>query len=187
MPSVHDCLLVCRRSTCLFARNEPGADPDSLSAPRQIGRQTSAVIHSTSTNDQDGSTGERRFLSLDCVHDGRDQDRGRHVPGVSTSFTSLSADEIDACLEGLSDVLGVSNHLVRGLVIKNGDSGNFVVSTYVHDEDPRGVKFLDDPLRRDTDSRHKESSLLLHSQTKGAVKGCSVLDGGWTHLDDNIN
>ena len=45
-----------------------------------------------------------------------------------------------------------------------------VVSTHVHNEDSRGVKFLDNPLGRDADSRHKESSLLLHGQTKGAVK-----------------
>ena len=71
---------------------------------------------------------------------------------MSASFASLSADEIDACFEGLSDVLGVSNHLICGLVIENGDSGNFVVSTYVHDENSRGVKFLDNPLGRNTDS-----------------------------------
>ena len=155
MPSIHHRLLVCRRDPSLFARDEPGAHPDrSLGAPKQIGRQTSAVIRPTGTNDQDGSTGERRFLSLDCVYDGRDQDRGGHVPGVSASFTGLSADKIDACLEGLSDVLGVSNHLVRSLVIENGDSGNLAVSMCIHDGDSRGVKFLDKPLWRNTNSRH---------------------------------
>lgn len=113
MPSIHDRLLMHRRGPSLLASDEPGTHPDSLSSPSQVCRQTPAIIYRPSTDDQDGFTGEGRFLPFDCVHDGRDQDRSGHVTGVSAALASLSADEIYTNFEGLGDMLGVTDHLVR--------------------------------------------------------------------------
>jgi len=112
MTSIHDRLLVHRWCTSLLASYEPGTDPHGLGAPSQVGRETPTVVNGTGTDNQDGSTGERRFLSFDHVHDGRDQDRGRHVAGVSTSLTGLSADNVDTNFESFGDMLGMANHLV---------------------------------------------------------------------------
>ena len=123
--SIHDGLLVHRWGAGLLASDEPGADPHGLSAPGQVCRQTSTVVHGTGTNDQDGSTGEGGFPPPDFIHDGGDQDRSGHVTGVSASFAGLCADEIDADFESLRDVLGVTDHLIRekgvGLVACVGD------------------------------------------------------------------
>jgi hypothetical protein len=72
--SIHDGLLVHRWGARLLASDEPGADPHSLSAPGQVCRQTSTVVHGAGTNDQDRSTGEGGFLPFDLIHDGGNQD-----------------------------------------------------------------------------------------------------------------
>jgi len=113
MSSFHDRLLVHGWGTRLLASDEPGSDPHGLGAPSQIGRETSTVIHGAGTDDQDGSTGERGFLSFDFVYDGRDQDRSGHVAGVSASFTGLRADEVNAGFESLGDVLRMTDHLIN--------------------------------------------------------------------------
>ena len=112
MSSVHDRLLVHRWGARLFASDEPGTDPNGLSAPSQVGRETPAVVYGSSTDHQHGSTGKRGLLSSDFVYDGGDKDRSGHVAGVPASFTGLSADEVDADFESLGDVFRVADHLM---------------------------------------------------------------------------
>ena len=131
MSGIHDRFLVHRWSTGLLASNKPGTDPHGLSTPGQVGRKTSTVVHCAGADNQDGSTSERGFLSLDFVHDSGNQDRRRHIAGVSASFTSLSTDQVNADFESLGDVLGMTDHLMGGenevlvawLVLIYGDRG----------------------------------------------------------------
>ena len=74
-------------------------------------RETSAVAHGTGTDDQYGSTSERRFLSPGFVHNGQGEDRSGHVASVSAFFTSF---------ESLRDMLEVTDDLVDGGRRKRG-------------------------------------------------------------------
>jgi hypothetical protein len=123
MSSIHNRLLMHRRGTRLLTSNEPGADPHGLSAISQVGREAPTVVHGAGTDDQDRPTSQRGCLSFDFVHDGGDQDRGGHVARVSASFTGLSADEVDADLESLGNVLGMTDHLINS---ENAVSVGFV-------------------------------------------------------------
>ena len=60
--------------------------------------------------------------------------------------------------------------------------------TYVHDEDPSRVEFLDDPFGRNAHSRHEKGGLLLHAQNNLRVQWTMTQAWGvWTHLDDNVD
>ena len=96
---------------CL-ASDEPGFDPDRLSTPSQIDRQTPTVVHCAGTNDQDGFTDERRFLSFHFVHAGGDQDRGEYVADVPAPFTGLNADEVDVDVENFGGALRMADHVM---------------------------------------------------------------------------
>ena len=144
-----------------------------MSAPSQVGRETSTVVHCTGTDDEDGSAGERGFLSFDFVHDGGDQDRSGHVAGVSASFTGLSANQVNTGFENLGDVLGMSYHLMGGGTVVLVGWLALGCLTYVHDEDSCGVEFLDGPFRRNANSGHEKGGLLLHvrDEVVSAVSG----------------
>lgn len=98
MPSFRDCLHMYGRCTRLLASDELGFDPYGLNTSSQIGRMSPTVVHCAGTDDQDGSTGEGGFPAFDFIHG---QDRGGHVTSVSTPFTNLSADELDADFESI--------------------------------------------------------------------------------------
>lgn len=74
--------------------------------------------------------------------------------------------------------------------LRSGDRDGLVLSTYIHDEDSRGVEFLDDPFRRNTDRRHEESGLLLHDKTRRMMLSTQIVgvrEGGQTHFDNNVD
>jgi hypothetical protein len=60
---------------------------------------------------------------------------------VSTSFTALSADDIDVEVEAFLDVLGVADH--------------------VHVQDAIGVELVDDSFGRDTDGGYEEAGAAV--------------------------
>ena len=45
--------------------------------------------------------------------------------------------------------------------MRNEDRGGLF--TYLHDEDPRGAKFLDEPFGGNADCRHEKGDLLLYA------------------------
>jgi len=110
---------------------------------------------------------------------------------MSTSLASLSADEVDANFEGLGDVFRMTDHLMGGenVVLAAGANERGWFSTYVHDENPRVVEFLDDPFWGNADGRHEKSGLLLYTRNevvsgRGTKRTRRTI---WTHFDDDID
>jgi len=106
---MHSQILVLLRRGSLFRSDESGTDPNTLRAVHQTGGKSSSVVDTSGSNDMDlimsdissnqfgktyRSAGQRRLLALANVDTGRDQDRGGGSPGVSSTFTSLGADEV---------------------------------------------------------------------------------------------
>lgn len=72
------------------------------------------------------------------------------ITGVTTTLTTLSADEINAEVEALLDVLGVANH--------------------VHVEDTSLVESVDNSLGWDTNGRHEEFGTALNDDFNELVQ-----------------
>jgi hypothetical protein len=129
-------LLVGARRAGLLGQNKAGADPDGAGAEHEGRGQRLAVEDAASSDNLDGLAGHRRGLALDELHDGGDEEGGGHVAGVATALAALGADDVDAKLEALLDMLGVADH--------------------VHVQDAMGVQLVDDGLGRHSDGRHEE-------------------------------
>lgn len=80
-------------------------------------------------------------MALANVDTSRNQDAGRDVAGVSSTLTSLRANDVAASVNGLLDVLGVPDH--------------------VHDRDTGFVEFINSPLGRNANSGHEKAGFLL--------------------------
>ena len=104
-------LLVRGRCTGLHRRDEAGADPDGRGAHHEGGGQQLAVVDAARGHDLDGGAREGRLVALAGRHDGRDQHRGGHVARVAAALAGLRADEVDADVERLREVLRVTDHL----------------------------------------------------------------------------
>jgi hypothetical protein len=66
--------------------------------------ETTAVVHSPSSDDVYGPTSQRRLVALALVHACRDEDGCGNVACMATTFTSLRTDEVDANSECLCDL-----------------------------------------------------------------------------------
>jgi hypothetical protein len=126
-----DGVLVGLGGAGLISEDETGSDPDGAGTEHQRGGNGLAVVDTTGGDDLHGLAGHGAGLALAELDHGGDQDRRWHISGVSTSLASLSADNVDAEVQALLDVLGVANH--------------------VHVQDTGLVKSLDDMLRGDAD------------------------------------
>jgi len=73
---------------------------------------------------------------------------------MTTSFSTLSTDDIDTLIKSLLDMLGVSNHLVVSSYRERG--------TYVHDEDTGFMKLLNNLLGWYTDCADEQLGLFLN-------------------------
>ena len=134
-------LLVSLRSTGLISQDEAGTDPDGGSAQHQSGSNGLTVEQTTSRNDLHRQAGQGALLALAQLGNGRNEDSGGDITSVSTTLTTLGADDICASVQRLLNVLGVTDH--------------------VHVEDARVVKFVNNVLWRNTDSRDEELSAAL--------------------------
>ena len=145
-----DSLLVSLGSTGLISQDETGTDPDSRGAEHQSGGNGVTVVQTTSRNDLHGLTGQGALTALDQLSHGGDEDGGRDITGVTTTLTTLGADNIDTNVERLLDVLGVTDH--------------------VHGEDTGTVQPLDDGLGGNTDGRDKELGATLDNDVDELVE-----------------
>jgi hypothetical protein len=75
-------------------------------------------------------------VALDELNACRDEDRCGNIASVTSALATLCADDVDAKLEALLHVLGVSDH--------------------VHVEDAGAVELLDDSLGRNADGADEE-------------------------------
>lgn len=136
-----DSLLVSGGGTGLIRQDETGTDPDSGGAEHESSSNRVTVEQTTGGDDLHGLAGQRALLALDQLGNGGDEDGSRDITGVTTSLTTLGADNINANIKGLLDVLGVTDH--------------------VHAEDAGTVELLDDGLGGDTDGGDEKAGLFL--------------------------
>jgi hypothetical protein len=136
-----DSLLVSLGGTSFIRQNETSTDPNSGSAEHQSSGNGVTVEETTGRDDLHGLAGQRALLALDQLGNGGDQNSGGHITSVTTALTTLGADDINANIQSLLDVLGVSDH--------------------VHAEDAGTVELLDNGLGGNTDGGDEKASLLL--------------------------
>jgi hypothetical protein len=89
-------------------------------------------------------------VALDERNDGWDEDGSWVVTSVATTFTSLSADDINTELEAFLDVLWVTDH--------------------VHVENTVCVDLVNDSLWWDTDSRDEELGARFNDDVNKLAK-----------------
>ena len=123
---------------------------DCLSAPGEICRQAPSVVDRAGTDHVDGLSGERRGATFDGIDARGDKDGSGCVASVASTFTGLGTDEVDADVQGLLDVLGVSDH--------------------VHDNDASLVQTFDDVHGRNTDCADEQARLLLDNDVDEFIK-----------------
>lgn len=136
--------------TSLLGQDETGTNPDGGSAESKGSSERLAVEQTTSGNNLDRLAIHRALPALDQLGNSRDKDGGGDVTGVTSTFTTLSADDIGTGIQGLLDVLGVTNH--------------------VHVEDAGLVELLNDGLRGDTDGADEELSTALDDDVDEFIK-----------------
>lgn len=145
-----DGFLVALGRAGLLGEHEARADPHGGGAHHQGSGEQVAVVDAAGGDDLHGLLGQGRSVALDGLDDGGDQNGRGDVTGVATAFTTLGADDIDAQLEALLDVLGVANH--------------------VHVQDAVLVQALDDVSGRHTDGRDKQRDLLFNDDINQLVQ-----------------
>lgn len=89
---------------------------------------------------------------------------------MSTTFTALSADDIDALVQGLLDVLGVTDHLSELIRTACDRAIGSETVTHVHDKDAGLVKLVDHFFGRDTDGAHEQLGLFLDNDIDQVVQ-----------------
>lgn len=136
-----DGLLVSFGGTGLVSEDEAGADPDGTSTHHEGGSEQLAIVDAASGDDLNGLASQRGLVLLADLNDGGDKDSRGNVSGVATALTALGANDVDAKLNALLDMLDVADH--------------------VHVDDAMFVKLVDNGLWGDADGRDEDSGLLL--------------------------
>ena len=102
-------------------------------------------------------------MALDGVDDCWDENGRGDLARVAAAFTCLRANKVDAYVECLLDVFGVTDHLGRKHIGggKIEAEGGRKRDAHVHDYNTGFVKPLDDFTWRDADSGYEETRLLF--------------------------
>ena len=108
--------LVRARCARLLRRDEARAHPDGLRAVDEVRGQPAPVVYCARADDPYWLASERGGAALDRVDDGGDEDGRGDIARVAASFACLRADEVNANIECLFDVLGMADHLRECLV-----------------------------------------------------------------------
>lgn len=127
--------------TSLVRQDEAGTDPDSGGTEHKSSSNGATVEQTTGSDDLHGLAGQRALLALDQLGNSGDEDGSGDITSVTTALTTLGADDINANIKGLLDVLGVTDH--------------------VHAQDAGTVQLLDNSLGGNTDGGNEEASLFL--------------------------
>ena len=145
--------------TCLNRGDETSTNPDGLRTIRQRSSETPSVVDRTRGDYVHRLAGERGNLALALVNAGGPEECSRHISRVTTTLTSLCADQVYTLCERFGDVLRVTDHL-RG-ELSEQKSGDMERVLYVHHGDTSSVKLLNDMLGWYTDSTNEQPGLLL--------------------------
>ena len=84
------------RCTSFFAQDKPRTNPHSASAQHERRSQRLSVEQATRSHNLHLVTRHRTLLSPHHLSDRGDEDRGGDIPRVSSTFTALCADHVDA-------------------------------------------------------------------------------------------
>jgi hypothetical protein len=143
-------LLVSLRSTRLLRQNESSTDPNSRSTKHQSRSNGLTVEQTTGSNNLYRSTSERALVPLHELGNGWNKHGGGDITSVTTTFTTLGADDVGAEFEALLDVFGVSDH--------------------VHVENAGLVELLNDVLGWNTDGTDEEFGSALNNDINKLVE-----------------
>ena len=148
--SSSDSLLVSLRRTSLICQDEAGTDPNGRSTKHKSRGNSLAIVDTTSSDNLDRCAGHWAGLTLAELDNSGDQNSCGNIASVSTSLTTLCANNIDAEIEALLDVLGVTDH--------------------VHVKDACLVETVDDMLRWDADGGDEELCAAVDDDAHELVK-----------------
>lgn len=134
-------ILVSLGCASFVRQDEAGTDPDTAGAHHERGGEELAVVNTTGGDDLNGTARHGGLVALDGFDNGGNKHGGGDVTGVATTFAALGADDVNAELETLLDVLDVADH--------------------VHVQNPSLLELLDDMLGGDSDSRDEQLGVRL--------------------------
>lgn len=138
------------RSTSLVRQDKASSDPHSRSTEHKSSSNRLAVEQTTGSNNLHGLAGEGALFALHQLGNGRDQHSGRDVTGVTTTLTTLGADNVDIKVKAFLNVLGVSDH--------------------IHVEHAVLVELLHDSTGRNTDSADEEPGAAFNDDINKLVE-----------------
>jgi len=97
--------------SCFVREDESRADPYCAGAQHQRSGDGLSVVDTSRGDNLDWLAGHRTGLALAQLDDRGDQDRGGNIAGVAAALASLRADDVDAEIKTLLDVLRVADHI----------------------------------------------------------------------------
>lgn len=145
-----DSLLVGLWSTGFIGENEPGSNPHGGGTKHKSRGHRLAVEKTSSSNDLDGLSGHWALLALDHLHNGGDKDSCGDISGVTTTLTSLGANDICTGIKAFLNMLRVADH--------------------VHVEDTGGMQALNNMLWWNTNCRDKELGSAFNDYINKLIK-----------------
>lgn len=145
-----DSLLVSLGGTSLVSQDEASTNPHGRSAKHQGSSHRVAIVQATGSNHLHGQTSQGTLLALAQLGHGRNEDRSGNIASVTTTFTTLSTNDIRAGIEGLLDVLGVTDH--------------------VHVQDACSMESVHDSFGGHTDGRDEELSAAFNNNVDKFVE-----------------
>lgn len=145
-----DGILVSLGSTSLISENEAGSNPDTAGTHHKSRGEELAVVNTPSGNDLHGASGDGGLVALASLDDCGNQNGGGNITGVATTLSTLGADDVDAEVKALLNVLDVADH--------------------VHVQDTGLLQLLDDMLGGDTDGRDEQLGTRLDDDVDELVE-----------------
>lgn len=136
--------------TGLVGKDEAGTDPNGRGAQHESCSDRLSIEQTTGSNNLDGLTGQRALVALDQLGDGRNENSSGNITSVTTTLSTLGADNVGTDIEALLDVLGVTDH--------------------VHVENASLVQSLDDRLGGDSDGGDEELRTALNDDLNQLVE-----------------
>jgi hypothetical protein len=97
--------------TSLISKDEAGSNPASRGTEHQCSSNTLSVEETTGSDDLHGLAGHRANFALNKLGNSWDENGGWDISSVSSTLTTLSADDVHTESKALCDVLWVSDHV----------------------------------------------------------------------------
>lgn len=142
--------LVSLGSTSLIRQDEAGTDPDSRSTQHKGRSDRLAIEQASGSNNLHRLARQGALVALDQLGNSGNEDGRGNITRVSTTFTTLGADDVGAHIQSLLNVFRVTDH--------------------VHVENAGGVELLHNMLGRHTDGGDKQLGTALDDDVNQLVE-----------------